>query len=95
MTCLCPEHVLTKERIRKFATRARAYICTYYLLSRDSETIENNPIAGEPAFVNIAEKQQLLYKEIERLMKKFKTHRCALDFDNSFVRSSLINLTGE
>ncbi len=95
MKCLCPENVLTKERIRKFAARARVYICTYYHLSRDSEPIENNPIAGEPAFVNIAEKQQLLYKEIERLMKKFKTHRCALDFDNSFVRSSLIDLTGE
>jgi hypothetical protein len=65
-------------------------------LSRDSETIEElNPIAVEPAFVNIAERQQLLYKEIERLMKKFKTHRCALDLDNSFVTSGLIDLIEE
>jgi hypothetical protein len=59
------------------------------------ETIKHNPIAGQPAFVNIAKTQQLLYKEIERLMKKFKTHRCALDFDNRFVTSGLIDLTGE
>jgi hypothetical protein len=64
-------------------------------LSRDLETIKHNLIAGQPAFVNIAKTQQLLYKEIERLMKKFKTHRCALDFDNRFVTSGLIDLTGE
>ncbi len=96
--CICPETVLTKERIRKFSARARAYICTYYHLSRDhNAAIYINPIPGGdpavPAIVNVAEKQQLLYKEIERLMKKFKTHRCALDFDNGFVKADLIDLT--
>ncbi len=32
-----------------------AYICMYNHLSRYSETIKLNPIAVEPAFVNIAE----------------------------------------
>jgi hypothetical protein len=32
MECICPETVLTKERIRKFLAHARAYICTYYHL---------------------------------------------------------------
>ncbi len=41
MKCLCPESVLPKERIRKFASRARAYICTYYNLSRGDEDGEN------------------------------------------------------
>ena len=36
-----------------------------------------------------AHKQQLLFKEIERLMKKFRTHRCALDFDQGFVKAEL------
>ena len=88
LKCICPETVLTKERIRKFSARARAYICTYYhLSSRDC----GDPTV--PAFGNVAEKQQLLYKEIERLMKKFKTHRCALDFDHGFVKADLIDLT--
>ncbi len=91
MKCLCPETVMTKERIRKFSARARAYICTYYHLSRD---LDNAILDDGPApIVNIAEKQQLLYKEIERLMKKFKTHRCALDFDHAFVQGDLIDLT--
>jgi hypothetical protein len=35
--------------------------------------------------------QILLYTEIERLMKAFKGHRCALDFDRGFVHSELRN----
>jgi hypothetical protein len=95
MKCICPETVLTKERIRKFSARARAYICTNYHLSRDLATNEDDQTStGDPdAFVNMAEKQQLLYKEIERLMKNFKTHQCALDFDHGFVKGDLIDLT--
>lgn len=29
------------------------------------------------------------YSEIERLVKDFKTHRCALDFDRGFVAAEL------
>ena len=71
--CTCPDEILTKERIEKFAARARAYICTYHHLA-------NGPSA---------EKQQLLFVEIERLMQLFKVHRCALDFDRGFVASVL------
>jgi hypothetical protein len=88
--CICPENVLTKERIRKFSARARAYICAYYHLSREEDHVAGDP--GAPV-VGFVEKQQLLFKEIERLMKKFKTHRCVLDFDSGFVKGTLIDLT--
>ncbi len=39
--------------------------------------------------IDVAPKQELLYSQIERLMKAFKTHRCALDFDRGFVHSEL------
>ena len=88
--CICPETVLTKARISKFAARARAYICTYYHLSRDKEsTVADESHVTAPS-VHTSQKQQLLFKEIERLMKKFKTHRCALDFDQGFVKAELI-----
>jgi hypothetical protein len=92
MKCICPATVLTKERIRKLLARARACICTYYHLLRDNEAqAEGHQIAEDPTTtLNIAKKQHLLYKEIERLMKKFKTHRCALDFDHGFVKGELI-----
>ncbi len=86
--CICPETVLTKERVSKFAARARAYICTYYHLSHREEDDAN---AADESLVSfhISQKQQLLYKEIEMLIKQFKTHRCALDFDQRFVKAEL------
>ena len=88
---VCPENVLTQERIRKFSARARANICAYYHLSRE----EDPHVAGDPGapVVGFVEKQQLLFKEIERLMKKFKTHQCVLDFESGFVKGTLIDLT--
>jgi hypothetical protein len=91
--CTCPDNVLTKVRIEKFAARARAYICTYHHLEQqkhgggtshnitDHGGAENN---DEPP-----KQKELLYSEIERLMKAFKGHRCALDFDRGFVHSEL------
>jgi hypothetical protein len=38
------------------------------------------------------ETRPLLFKEIERLMITFKTHWCALDFDNGFVKGDLVDL---
>ena len=38
---------------------------------------------------HVTEKQVLVYSEIERLVKDFKTHRCALDFDRGFVNAEL------
>jgi hypothetical protein len=34
-------------------------------------------------------KQELLYNDIEKLMKAFKGHLCALDFDSGFVNLQL------
>ena len=85
--CTSPVTVLTKDRIEKFASRARAYICTYHhpLQVQSAPAVAStgvDPIAVLP-------KQELLYTKIERLMKAFKGHRCALDFDRGFVNSEL------
>ncbi len=40
--CTCPERVLTKERIEKFAARARAYICTYHHLEQEQQAAAEN-----------------------------------------------------
>jgi hypothetical protein len=79
--------VLTKERIRIFAARARAYICTYYYLEHDERRASVD--SEESIGFTPAGKQQLLYKNIEKIMKQFKTHRCALDFDTGFVLAEL------
>jgi hypothetical protein len=97
--CTCPTNVLTKQRIEKFASRARAYICTYHHLQQKNKENAAGVVAIDdenPTTTNTAShvatgatKQELLYSEIDRLMKNFKAHRCALDFDRGFVNSEL------
>jgi len=84
----CGPDVLTKERACKFSRRARAYICTRHLLDKQQAAPPAEAAAGDDAAaVGNASKQQALFHEIERLQKKFKTHRCALDFDSGFVNA--------
>jgi hypothetical protein len=65
-----------------------AYICTYHHLQQQSSSTPCSTNTDEP--VPVVAKQELLYTEmIERLMKAFKGHRCALDFDRGFVNSIL------
>lgn len=96
-----PEKQLPKERIRKFAARARAYICTYYYLAKQAAAAATaaaaavaeesganaNNDANDGSNNMFIQKQQLLFSQIERLMKAFKVHRCALDFDRGFVNA--------
>jgi hypothetical protein len=78
--CTSPVKVLTKDRIEKFALRARANICTYHHLEQQ---VQSGPAAAATGVDPIAvlPKQELLNTDIERLMKAFKGHRCAHDFD--------------
>ncbi len=73
-TCLSAE-VITGARIRKFSRQARQYMLAYHALI-DSGLFE-------------PELQQQRSKhgpvEIDNLIKKIKTNRCALDFNYKFV----------
>jgi hypothetical protein len=69
---------LTTERIRKFARRARSYICAYYQLHYDGD---NNVDANVPEQVRI-----------ERLAKAYKTHRSVVDFSSGFI-TAVVNTT--
>ena len=81
--CTSTDEIVTRERVQKFAARARAYICTYYHLDLQQQGLNSDDVSV------LALKQELLYAEIKRLMKDFKVHRCAPDFDRGFVDSEL------
>ena len=67
--------VLTTATVRKLSRRARTYICAYYALHQRKL---NNCEYNMPT---------LTLSLLERLMKEFKTHRAAVDFDAGFVQS--------
>jgi len=66
--------ILTTERVRLFAKRARSYVCAYYQLHHSG--INDHDILD----ANLPEKVK-----IERLAKKYKTHRSAVDFNAGFI----------
>jgi len=82
------QQVLTPDRVCKFSRRARSYICTCFLLAQQEEQNRQATAAADAAEDGPnPNHQQALFHDIERLQKKFKTHRCALDFDGGFVNA--------
>ena len=74
--------VLTTERVRKFSARARAYMLAYLALDSNFEA------ATTP--VNTTDIPVSAVIKIEKMVKQFKTHRCALDFDGGFIKSTVL-----
>jgi hypothetical protein len=71
--------VVTTERVRMFSQRARAYILAYHTIRQEqltdsSSTSDPDNTTASPV-------------NVEKLLKKFKTHRCAMDFDSSFCKA--------
>jgi len=72
-SCIARE-LLTTELIRKFSRRARAYMLAYKAFElNDHVTREQNA----PYLIS--------QDKIEQMMSTFKTHRCAMDFDQTFL----------
>jgi hypothetical protein len=75
--CTSRDYLRTKT-VRKLSRRARAYICAYYTLYQQGAN-------GDAADGNTLTALSLSF--IERLVKEFKTHRAAIDFDSGFVNA--------
>ncbi len=73
-------------KIRQFSGQVRAHLCAYQKVwCKHQEKVANNKenksaLATDPISIN-------------KLVKQFKTHRCALDFDHSFCKATHIDLT--
>ena len=75
---------MTAERVRMFSQRARAYILAYHKIRQEqltdssSTSAELDNISASPV-------------KVEKLLKKFKTHRCAMDFDSTFCKAVFLD----
>ena len=67
-------NILTTTRCRKFARRAREYILAYLAMDCQS-TVDNTQI------------RSVTNKDIEMVVKMYKTHRSAADFDKGFIET--------
>lgn len=86
--------------IRKFSVKARAYICAYYAYETTDENGTVRVAARRAMATGESERQlettlslpPLNHQEIQKLMKKFKVHRGALDFDNGFILRCIVEI---
>ncbi len=86
--CCNPILHLARERVRKMAKMARLYICTYHYLAQEDNQQVADADLQQPLNENLlAQQQKLLFVNIEKLTKEFRSHRCALDFNDNFVTS--------
>ncbi len=70
-----------------FSRQGRANICAYNMIwcerqGRESTRTNESALTTDPI-------------KMEKLVKRFKTHPCALDFDHSFCKATFIDLTNK
>jgi hypothetical protein len=73
--------MLTRERVQKFARRARRYIMGYHVLHQ----MQQNVVQGNE-MTSSGKDLAIVPIKLEQMVKIFKTHRCALDFNYSFCK---------
>jgi len=89
-------NILTTERVRKFSRRARQYILAYHMLHAQQQQRQERQQEQQQEQHREQQQQQqqdpylITPAKIESLVKDFKTHRCALDFDRGFIKATLI-----
>ena len=90
-------NVLTLERQRMFSRRAREYMVAYHSLDNQpksdpkSEKTKENTTKNNPHTNNNPLMSAYL---IEKIIKQYKTHRSAADFDSGFVNKVVNEMKG-
>jgi hypothetical protein len=76
--CLDSTRVLTVQRRRLFSKRARQYMLAYSILDNSDELAESEGVDDE-------KKPHMTAFLIEKIVKQYKSHRSAADFDAGFI----------
>ena len=71
--------IITIERVRLFSQRARAYMLAYQMLQEEEQGLALS-------LTGMDVKSTSCPVKVEKILKKFKTHRCAMDFDKAFCK---------
>jgi hypothetical protein len=64
---------------RMFSQGARAYILAYHMIRQEQLTDSASTTTDLNSAVSPV--------KVEKMLKTFKTHRCAMDFDSAFCRA--------
>jgi hypothetical protein len=77
-------NVVTTERVRLFSQRTRAYMQAYH-------KIRHKQLTNSAKMDSVINDDSASPVKVEKVLKEFKTHRCAMDFDSSFCKAIFLN----
>ena len=75
--------IITRERVQKFARRARRYVLGYHVLWQIQQGVIKDSSNSEEQ-TSTSDNLAIIPAKLEQMVKKFKTHRCTMDFDHGF-----------
>jgi hypothetical protein len=78
--------LITQQRVQKFLRQARHYILGYHVLWQMKQGFIEGSDSLELQDDN-SNSQAIIPAKLEQMVKKFKTHRCTMDFDHSFCKA--------
>jgi hypothetical protein len=84
--CLSDE-VLSVDRVRSFARRARQYMLAYRSISEQIDVADDDDKKENKM-------SHALIEKCVKLFRKRKTHRSAVDFDNGFIKGVMEKMEG-
>jgi hypothetical protein len=77
--------VMTTEQVQLFLQQAWAYILAYHKIQQEQRTLSSTTNSDNTASP----------VKVENFLKRFKTHRCAMNFDSSFCKAVFHSDNGE
>jgi hypothetical protein len=78
--------LINRTRVQKFSKRARRYMQGYHVLKE----MQQGNIKGSSLNVEQSSKttdEKIVPQKLEQMVKHFKTHRCAMDFDYAYCKA--------
>ena len=86
-----PDAYLNLKRVRKKSRRAREYMVAYFLLSINGASTGAASEIGHQVSIEELKACAVSAQKIEQMKKMVRTHRAALDFDQSFCLAAAVD----
>jgi hypothetical protein len=80
------ETIITREKVQKFARHARRYVLGYHVLWQIQQGVIKDSSNSEEQ-TSTSDNLAIIPAKLEQMVKKFKTHRCAMEFDHGFCKT--------
>ena len=87
--CIDPVNTLSPVVLHKYSRQARQYIVAYAELDKENTRLVSDQDGNDYTANRTTNRVTLTMAKIEKMIKCYKTHRSAIDFDKSFIARAM------